>query len=103
MENNSTAAPRWLAGHSRSWLESSFWRRHDNLARVFKSNSFNVSAWYLIIIVCDDDHPIEIGAGYEETHAKALLAAEDSLEEVERLISLTKDDSAYSIDQNISA
>ena len=51
----------------------------------------------------DDDHPIEIGAGYEETRAKALLAAEDSLEEVERLISSTKDDSAYSIDQNISA
>jgi hypothetical protein len=73
------------------------------IARVFKSNSFNVSAWYWTVIMGDDDHPIEIGAGYEETRAKALLAAEHRLEEVERLISSTKDDSAYSIDQNISA
>ena len=50
----------------------------------------------------NEEHPIEIGTGYEETRTKALQAAEDRLEEVERLIFSTKD-SSYSIDQNIPA
>jgi hypothetical protein len=74
------------------------------IARVFKSNApSTASAWYWTVIMGNEDHPIEIGAGYEASRSKALEAAENRLEEVEKLIFSPSDDTTYCLNQNISA
>jgi len=48
----------------------------------------------------NDDHPVEIGAGYETSRSKALEAAENRLAEVEKLIFTPNDDTAHCRDNN---
>ena len=50
----------------------------------------------------NDDHPIEIGAGYEASRSKALEAAENRLEEIEKIIFSNKDDSTHCLERNIT-
>ena len=73
------------------------------IARVFKSNtSPNAAPWYWTIIMGNDDHPIEIGAGYEASRSKALEAAENRLEEIEKIIFSNKDDLTHCLEKNIT-
>lgn len=53
------------------------------IARVYKSNApSNPLSWFWTVIMGNDEHPVEIGAGYEASRSKALEAAENRLQEV---------------------
>ncbi|MFM9152884.1 MAG: hypothetical protein ACKOPC_04645 [Methylocystis sp.] len=74
------------------------------IARVFKSNTHSTSsAWYWTVILGNDEHPLEIGSGYETSRSKALEAAENRLEEVEKLIFAPIEDIAHCQDHNTTA
>jgi hypothetical protein len=71
------------------------------IARVFKSSAPSTSSeWYWTVILGNDEHPVEIGAGYETSRSKALEAAENRLAEVEKLIFTPNDDTAHCQDNN---
>ena len=64
---------------------------------------FSTSSNLFSVILGNDEHPLEIGSGYETSRSKALEAAENRLEEVEKLIFAPIEDIAHCQDHNTTA